>query len=553
LNPGAPPYNLVYVAFDAEFADNGLIYYATSASTVGKATVDGTDLDDVLPLTDDQSPAGTATATSFSGIAVASDNALYAIGGDVTVTPPTTITAISGDIVLTGDTSLNTGTATLANVQVTVLMGPFTDGENVQIGDPDNDLSATGYNTVEGIIYVADEDVTPDSAAYTAVISIPVTLDDASQPFDIGENVTVSEAVADNLVIDTNYVTDAGGTVYGETNLFRLLLHEDDNAWETARLDGAMDLWLSEGTNNVLWTMAPPVTEVVTPTVWALEDTLSGPVTGVAVSGIGEEVATVEWDAMTGANNYEYQYDSTSGTTTSTSKKLSGLDDNTDYDVKVRVAIGGPWSSRWSDEASFTTLEAIMEPENQVPDNGMQDAPLLPSFVWKTVPNAASYEFQLSTDPAFATKIVDTTIMAPVTAYTCTTELAYDTNHYWRVRAVSATGTKSTWCFSNFHTMLEPVEPPPPVTIVPPPTPTIVLPAPEVTVVPPDVQVTVVPPDIVVDVPPPVEVVVTQVPAPQLVTVTEEITPIYIWIIVAIGAVLTLAVIVLIIRTRRVV
>jgi hypothetical protein len=117
----------------------------------------------------------------------------------------------------------------------------------------------------------------------------------------------------------------------------------------------------------------------------------------------------------------------------------------------------------------------------------------------------------------------------------------------------------SGWCFSNFHTRVEAI---PPVTIEPPPTPTIdiTLPAPQVTVVPPDVdvtlpapQVTVVPPDVTVDVPP--VVTVTQQAPPTLVLPDEPDpgTPVYIWVIVAIGAILTIAVIVLIIRTRRVV
>ena len=100
----------------------------------------------------------------------------------------------------------------------------------------------------------------------------------------------------------------------------------------------------------------------------------------------------------------------------------------------------------------------------------------------------------------------------------------------------------------------------PPVIVEPPPTPTIVLPAPQVTVIPPDVDitlpapiVTVIPPDITVEVPP--VVTVTQLPQPTLeLPVAEDPgTPVYIWVIVGIGAILTIAVIVLIIRTRRVV
>ena len=251
----------------------------------------------------------------------------------------------------------------------------------------------------------------------------------------------------------------------------------------------------------------------------------------------------------------------------------------------------GPWTSRWSSDVTFYTLECVATPVNIVPYNGMQDAPLLPSFLWDhgsceepngTVTptmtptlgesNAEYFEFQLSTDPAvdsdgFISGLVagtPTNIDAPTMAYTQTDELAYDTNHYWIVRAVSTDSLSgemaySGWCFSNFHTRVEAI---PPVTIEPPPTPTIdiTLPAPQVTVVPPDVdvtlpapQVTVVPPDVTVDVPP--VVTVTQQAPPTLVIPEAEDpgTPVYIWVIVAIGAILTIAVIVLIIRTRRVV
>jgi len=60
----------------------------------------------------------------------------------------------------------------------------------------------------------------------------------------------------------------------------------------------------------------------------------------------------------------------------------------------------------------------------------------------------------------------------------------------------------------------------------------------------------VVPPDITVDIPQPT---ITTVTVQTTIDMPEEVTPAYIWIIVAIGAVLVIAVIILIIRTRRVV
>ena len=78
--------------------------------------------------------------------------------------------------------------------------------------------------------------------------------------------------------------------------------------------------------------------------------------------------------------------------------------------------------------------------------------------------------------------------------------------------------------------------------------------------IPPDIditlpapQVTVIPPAITVDVPPVVTVTQAAVPTLTLPVAEDPGTPAYIWVIVGIGALLTIAVIVLIIRTRRVV
>jgi hypothetical protein len=329
-----------------------------------------------------------------------------------------------------------------------------------------------------------------------------------------------------------------------EAFLFRILIGEEDNEWETRQIDGAVGLWGTKG-SNIVWTI------VDGSEVWALHDTMATSVKGVTVSGVMENSASVSWTALAGADMYEYKWDSTRDFTVEdeTTATIPGLDDNTDYSVMVRVPAGYPFQSRWSTSVDFTTLEAIATPANIVPDNGEQGISTLPSFVWGMVGNAVTYEFQLSTDPAFGSTIVDISIDAPLTAYTCTVPLAYDTNHYWRVRAISATGRASNWCFSNFHTMVEPIDP---VTIEPAPTPTINLPQPTVSVNIPDITVN--PPAITVE-PPVVTVPITttQTTVNPVIEMPDEPTPVYIWIIVAIGAILTIAVIVLIIRTRRVV
>ncbi|MFC1865532.1 hypothetical protein ACFLYB_02315 [Chloroflexota bacterium] len=365
-------------------------------------------------------------------------------------------------------------------------------------------------------------------------------------------------------------MADGGNALYAicETGYtYRLLLHEEDSVWEVAQDDDLSvprGLWGTTG-SNILWTIDDDGAEL-----WALEDTVAGMVTGVSVSGETISTATVDWNEMTGADEYQLAYDSSSVYSDEPPVTLSGLSDNTEYDAAVRVAEGHPFTSRWSSGTTFFTLEYLATPENEVPFNGMQEAPLLPSFVWGSVSAAEYYEFQLTTNPAydedgFVSGLVTgtpTNIDAPTTAYTQTDELAYDTNHYWIVRAVSTDSLSgeiaySGWCFSNFHTRVEVIVLPP-VILPDPVTPvidiTVSLPQPTVTVNVPDVIVD--SPDIVVNVPP--VVTVTQAPTPPQQTFVlperdDPSTPVYIWVIVGIGAILTIAVIVLIIRTRRVV
>jgi hypothetical protein len=100
---------------------------------------------------------------------------------------------------------------------------------------------------------------------------------------------------------------------------------------------------------------------------------------------------------------------------------------------------------------------------------------------------------------------------SPVNAWAITTDLEYGTTYYWRVRSV-ADGIKSGWTSFGFTTVAEPE---PPIVIPPQPTPTIIVPTPQV-------------------------------------IVPEQAVPVYVWAIIGIGAVLVIAVIVLIVRTRRV-
>ncbi|MDD5082858.1 MAG: hypothetical protein PHU08_05735, partial [Dehalococcoidales bacterium] len=143
------------------------------------------------------------------------------------------------------------------------------------------------------------------------------------------------------------------------------------------------------------------------------------------------------------------------------------------------------------------------------PTEGSTGVSIKPLFAWEDK-GTAFYEFQLAIDPYFAGDLVSDSpkLQAPYFAYPA--ELEYSTTYYWRVRTSKASPTTicvgaecGAWAQGLFTTEAKPVppvEPTPPVVIPPPPA---------------------------------------------------QIVPGWIYAIVAIGAVLIIAVIILIVRTKR--
>jgi hypothetical protein len=273
---------------------------------------------------------------------------------------------------------------------------------------------------------------------------------------------------------------------------------------------------------------------------------------GVNVTDIKETSAKANWTAMAGASKYEVKYDTVVDTTdspvmkesTTTSYTMTPLVNNTKYTVKVRVKAGSPFQSRWSSAVEFTTLQTVGSPTLMVPANGELSMPLNPTFDWSDIPGAVSYEFELGTAPDFAGATAAT---SKVSQMTWASALANDTDYYWRVRAVGSTGAKGAWVMSTFHTRQAAI------------TPTTTVTSQTLTIsIPPATQTTVVisqPPATSIVIPPQTTIITTTTnttvsPVVQLPT---QAAPVYVWAIVAIGALLTLAVIILIIRTRRVV
>ncbi len=168
------------------------------------------------------------------------------------------------------------------------------------------------------------------------------------------------------------------------------------------------------------------------------------------------------------------------------------------------------------------TIQAIAGavPAIVSPANGASILNTTPAFSWAPVTGTTQYDFQLSTTPTFGTTVLTDQPNTAGDLVPITIPLTVGKQYFWRVRALQpVTGDWSA--VANF-VVVAPATTAPPVTITNVPAPTITIPAPQ---------------------PAP-----TYTLAPQAV---EKIAPTYIWAIIIIGAILVIAVIVLIVRTRR--
>jgi len=154
------------------------------------------------------------------------------------------------------------------------------------------------------------------------------------------------------------------------------------------------------------------------------------------------------------------------------------------------------------------------------PTFGDQDVSIKPTFTWTAAADAIGYEFvlaeELGLDDPF--QIIDYSATTVTNGHVAREDLKYSTTYWWRVRSSSAIAT-GDWVVSFFTTEDEPKEALPPVVI--------------------EEKVTE-PPIITIEIPPAVEKVTQAIPDWALYT------------IIIVAAVLIIAVIVLIVRTRRV-
>ncbi|AHB14015.1 fibronectin type III domain-containing protein [Dehalococcoides mccartyi] len=249
--------------------------------------------------------------------------------------------------------------------------------------------------------------------------------------------------------------------------------------------------------------MAVPVANVQATKITTTGFTITWDALNVDNSNITVEYYIVITDAAT-AVKVCYGLPTGAGTTTATTLKVTGLDEDTVYQISVWAV--DPVMSFVGTASVATQPEKLTYTFNLMPTNGASNVPVKPVFAWDSVSTAVSYDLVLSTDPTFAdaTKVLATkNLTTNYWAYDGT--LSNSTSYYWKVRVNTANST-SEWFPAVFTTVKADAAP----------------------------------------------VEVNNPPAITL-TVPQAETPAYIWLIVAVGAVLTVAVIVLIVRTRRVV
>lgn len=234
----------------------------------------------------------------------------------------------------------------------------------------------------------------------------------------------------------------------------------------------------------------------------------------------------------------------------------------TTYYWRVRVAESGPMFSPWSDTRTFTVGSAPVAAAPAPlpvafavvsPVKGAADVTRQPSLSWTAFEGAIGYEVQIAEGFSSDFSILDVSATSEGTDTFMRVDraLAYDTEYRWRVRGITGPPPLSDsgraagpapggpWAVGGFtvEAKPEPAAAPPP-----PPEPaviTVTKPAP-----PPQVVTVEVP----VQVPGPPQVQVVE----KVVTQPQAIPSPLLWAIIGIGAILILALIVLIVRTRRV-
>ncbi len=167
-----------------------------------------------------------------------------------------------------------------------------------------------------------------------------------------------------------------------------------------------------------------------------------------------------DWNGVPDANSYTIQVSATSTfsnlivNTVTTESEYSGtnLSYLTQYYWRVK-AMNETNYSRWTPTWNFTTEEMIplATPVLSDPENGSLNMPLSLNLLWLSVEDATNYNILVSTDADFANVVLN--LNSNVTNIDIA-ELNYETQYFWKVKALNDLGRISDWSeVWNFTTM----------------------------------------------------------------------------------------------------
>ncbi len=167
---------------------------------------------------------------------------------------------------------------------------------------------------------------------------------------------------------------------------------------------------------------------------------------------------SIDWNEITGANQYQYQISTTNdfsttvinGKTSLTDRTISNLQPNTTYFWRVRGENSNgysPWSEIWSftTETVALTAPVLISPSNNATETDYASV----NFNWQDVFGANEYNFQISQDNSFSTGV--TSVSTSNTTYNLI-NLNNSTTYYWRVSATDGSTTSdwsTVWSFTT--------------------------------------------------------------------------------------------------------
>ena len=171
---------------------------------------------------------------------------------------------------------------------------------------------------------------------------------------------------------------------------------------------------------------------------------LTGPADGIAV----ETLPAFSWNAVSGAQTYEFEFSADSGfnsslalaTTRNTRAALKKVVPNGTYYWRVRGVASdgslGAWSETRSIVMAWTAEPTPLNPADGTEISYPADALTLR---WSAVPGAANYVVRIASDPDLGTLIWDAPKETAASNFTVTSSLSPGT-YYWNITPLNAEG-----------------------------------------------------------------------------------------------------------------